>query len=179
MIDDRSDDPASGEDRPLTTASDTSSVSVNRRKFLAGAASLIAVQTASRLFEVAQPLIFPQPILCASRGLRLGPWRTRSARNDRANKWTGVACTPLQDQHGIITPSSLHFERHHNGVPALDPGDHRLLVHGLVARPSVFTVEALQRFPSVSRLAFIECAGNTRTEWREAQDVSVQDTHRL
>lgn len=87
--------------------------------------------------------------------------------------------TPLQDLQGIITPSSLHFERHHNGVPAIDPALHRLLIHGLVERPLMFTVEELTRLPSLSRLAFIECSGNTGSGWQEAQDVTVQDTHGL
>ncbi|HSE60273.1 MAG TPA: sulfite dehydrogenase, partial [Nitrospiraceae bacterium] len=87
--------------------------------------------------------------------------------------------TPLQDLHGIITPSSLHFERHHNGVPAIDPSQHRLLVHGLVARPVMFTMDELQRFPSVTRLAFIECAGNSRNGWSVAEDQTAQQLHGL
>ncbi|MBK9307881.1 MAG: sulfite dehydrogenase [Nitrospira sp.] len=85
--------------------------------------------------------------------------------------------TPLQDLHGIMTPSSLHFERHHNGVPAIDPTRHRLLIHGLVDKPLNFTLEDLHRLPAVSRIAFLECSGNTWRGWREAQDVTVQDTH--
>ncbi len=87
--------------------------------------------------------------------------------------------TPFQDLHGIITPSSLHFERHHNGVPTIDPARHRLLIHGLVERPLVFTLEDLKRLPSVSRLAFIECAGNSWDGWGEARDFTVQETHGL
>jgi sulfane dehydrogenase subunit SoxC len=85
----------------------------------------------------------------------------------------------LQDLHGIVTPSALHFERHHNGVPAIDPSRHRLLVHGLVARPLVFTVDELMRFPSVSRSAFIECAGNSRDQWGSPQDRTAQELHGL
>ena len=81
--------------------------------------------------------------------------------------------------HGIITPSALHFERHHNGVPAIDPARHRLLVHGLVKRPLIFTVKELERLPSTSRIAFLECSGNTWDGWREAQDVTVQDIYGL
>lgn len=87
--------------------------------------------------------------------------------------------TPLQDLHGIVTPSSLHFERHHNGVPAIDPARHRLLIHGLVEKPLIFTVEELERLPASSRLAFVECSGNTWDGWKDAQDYSVQDTHGL
>src|SRR5262245_60084510 len=69
--------------------------------------------------------------------------------------------TPLHDTYGIITPSSLHFERHHSGVPEIDPGQHTLTIHGLVDRPLVFTVEELKRLPSVSRIHFLECSGNS------------------
>src|SRR5690349_12677639 len=87
--------------------------------------------------------------------------------------------TPLQELHGIITPASLHFERHHNGVPAIDPARHRLLVHGLVERAMAFTMEDLQRFPSVSRIAFIECSGNSAAEWKKPSGGTAQDTHGL
>ncbi len=69
----------------------------------------------------------------------------------------------MQDLHGIITPSDLHFERHHNGVPAIDPAKYELLIHGLVERPTIFSLADLKRFPSVSRIAFLECSGNFRT----------------
>jgi sulfane dehydrogenase subunit SoxC len=72
----------------------------------------------------------------------------------------GFSLTPLQDLHGIVTPSDLHFERHHAGVPTIDPGRYALLIHGMVERPTVFTLGDLQRFPSVSRLCFLECSGN-------------------
>jgi sulfane dehydrogenase subunit SoxC len=72
----------------------------------------------------------------------------------------GVSYAPLQDLHGIVTPSDLHFERHHAGVPAIDPARYELLIHGMVERPTVFRLEDLARFPSVSRLHFIECSGN-------------------
>jgi len=72
----------------------------------------------------------------------------------------GPARTPLHMLDGVITPSGLHFERSHSGIPDIDPDQHRLLIHGLVKRPLVFTLEALHRYPMQSRIAFIECAGN-------------------
>ena len=33
----------------------------------------------------------------------------------------GVSFTPHHRLHGTITPNSLHFERHHSGVPDIDP----------------------------------------------------------
>ena len=88
------------------------------------------------------------------------------------------SCTPLQDLHGIITPNGLHFERHHAGVPAIDPDAHRLLVHGLVERPLTFTMNDLMRFPSVSRLHFLECSGNSFWTGTTAKS-TVQETHGL
>jgi len=71
-----------------------------------------------------------------------------------------LSVTPLQDLHGTITPSDLHFERHHAGVPYIDPGDYALLIHGMVDKPLKFTLNDLKRFPCVTRICFIECSGN-------------------
>ena len=88
--------------------------------------------------------------------------------------------TPLHDTYGIITPSSLHFERHHSGVPEIDPAVHTLTIHGLVDRPLVFSVDELRRMPSVSRIYFLECSGNSGSEWRGGSTESdVQRVHGL
>ena len=68
--------------------------------------------------------------------------------------------TPLQDLDGIITPNGLFYERHHAGVPTIDPAQHRLMLHGLVDRPLIFTMEDIRRFPSESQIYFLECSGN-------------------
>ena len=70
--------------------------------------------------------------------------------------------TPLQDLRGTITPADLHFERHHGGVPDIDPARYELLVHGMVDRPTVFSLADLQQFPATSRICFLECSGNLR-----------------
>jgi len=75
---------------------------------------------------------------------------------------TGASRTPLEHLEGIITPSALHFERHHSGIPDIDPDAHRLLIHGLVDRPLFFDLDSLSRYPMVSRIQFIECSGNSR-----------------
>ncbi len=75
-----------------------------------------------------------------------------------------ISGTPLQDLHGTITPSDLHFERHHAGIPTIDPAQHELLIHGMVERPLRFSMQDLLRFPSVSRIAFLECSGNLRVD---------------
>jgi len=76
-----------------------------------------------------------------------------------------VSFTPLQGLFGIITPSGLHFERHHQGWWDIDPSKHRLMINGLVKRERVFTMDDLMRLPSVSRIHFIECGANSAPEW--------------
>lgn len=73
----------------------------------------------------------------------------------------GVAMTPLEDLEGTITPNGLHFERSHNGVPAIDPLRHELLVHGEVERDLLFSPADLLRYPMTTKVLFIECAGNS------------------
>ncbi len=90
-----------------------------------------------------------------------------------------LAYTPLQNQTGIVTPSGLCFARNHAGVARLDPRRHRLLVDGLVQRPLVFSVADVLRFPSASRIHFLECAGNGSSEWHGPQAASVQFSHGL
>ena len=90
---------------------------------------------------------------------------------------SSVSFTPLQNLFGIITPSSLHFERHHGGMPEVDPHQHRLMIHGMVANPRIFTVDDVMRFPSVSRIHFIECGANTGMEWGNVAVPTVQYTH--
>jgi sulfane dehydrogenase subunit SoxC len=85
--------------------------------------------------------------------------------------------TPLEESCGILTPSSLHYERHHSGVPKIDPAAHRLLIHGMVDRPTIFTVEDIKRLPSVSRIYFLECSGNTT--WTSSPTATAQQTHGL
>jgi sulfane dehydrogenase subunit SoxC len=88
--------------------------------------------------------------------------------------------TPLGYLDGIITPSDLHFERHHAGVPVIDPARHVLLVHGLVGRALEFTLDDVRRFPSVSRIMFLECSGNSGGGWQPAvANATAQSLHGL
>jgi sulfane dehydrogenase subunit SoxC len=92
-----------------------------------------------------------------------------------------VSFTPLQSLFGIVTPTGLHFERHHQGWWDVDPALHRLMVNGsdarLVKKPQVFTMDHLMRLPSVSRFHFIECGANTGMEWGNVAVPTVQYTH--
>ncbi len=73
----------------------------------------------------------------------------------------GSSSTPLQSLNGTITPNSLHFERHHSGIPDIDPARHTLTIFGMVDRPLTFNYEALLRYPMQSRILFLECSGNS------------------
>jgi sulfane dehydrogenase subunit SoxC len=127
---------------------------VSRRRLLAGAAGAVAVGAQVGAQEGADPTKVrgkpPRPV-----GQRAGTVAIQ--RHGRAGNSTG---TPHEDLFGIITPSDLHFERHHGGVPEIDPARYSLLIHGMVERPMVFTLADLKRFPSVSRIHFLECSGN-------------------
>ena len=81
-------------------------------------------------------------------------------RLPRASAPSSSSRSPIASFHGIITPADLHFERHHAGVPAIDPESYELLIHGMVERPMVFTLADLKRYPSMSRIYFLECSGN-------------------
>jgi sulfane dehydrogenase subunit SoxC len=98
------------------------------------------------------------------------PWLT-------ASKESSVSFSPLQDLNGVITPNGLFFERYHAGRATVDPKQHRLMIHGLVERPLILSMQDIERFPSVSRIHFIECPANGGMEWRAAQLNSLQFTH--
>jgi sulfane dehydrogenase subunit SoxC len=164
---------------------------LTRRSLLASAASLLAGSLFSRVHaEPTTPEDGPGPLSADDPKTSVDPTRIpgaspsaygRRSAFERTQRLPSPArsLTPLQDLHGIITPAALHFERHHNGVPLIDPARHRLLVHGLVEHPMVFTVDDLKRFPAVSRLAFIECSGNSGGEWQGARGETAQQTHGL
>jgi len=84
---------------------------------------------------------------------------------NRAVAGNGVSWTPLHDLEGTITPSGLHFERHHNGVPQIPIDQHRLLIHGLTRRALTFSIVDLARYPLRSQALFIECGGNSNAGW--------------
>ena len=155
---------------------ENSSESASRRKFLSLGAVLGGALTA-----------------CSEPGPEEGPKRLgrapdeygerspyeKAVRHGKASKnpETGSTRSPLQDSQGIITPSSLHFERHHAGVPDIDPAEHRLMIHGMVERPLVLTMDEIKSLPSVSRVYFIECSGNSRGEWTDKKGATAQLSH--
>ena len=96
-----------------------------------------------------------------------------------ATAYSTWSMTPLEKMLGNTTASGLHFVRDHNGTPTIDPDKHVLAIHGMVERPLKFTMADLKRFPSVTRKHFIECSGNTLTEWNKPTLKTVQGTHGL
>jgi sulfane dehydrogenase subunit SoxC len=96
-----------------------------------------------------------------------------------ANPTKTAAFSPLQNSYGTITPSGLHYERHHGGIPNIDPAKHNLIIHGMVDRPIKYSLADLKRFPTVSRTYFMECSGTTGSEIMKAREPTVQRTHGL
>jgi len=103
----------------------------------------------------------------------------RRYREVRATNTAATSFSPLQELYGIITPNGLCFERHHGGAPKIDPAQHRLVLHGMVDRPLMFTMDDLMRFPSVSRIHFVECSGNTQNWKTSRPEFTAQETHGL
>lgn len=128
---------------------------VTRRDLIAGAAGAVALGATARAHT---PPADPSKV--RGRAPRATGQRAATEKVQRLVRGATSSGTPHQDLMGIITPSDLHFERHHGGVPDIDPASYSLLIHGLVERPLVFTLADLKRFPSVSRIHFLECSGN-------------------
>ncbi len=103
----------------------------------------------------------------------------RVIRELTASLGTGSSRTPLHEIYGTITPSALHYERHHSGVPAIDPAKHELLIHGLVEKPIVLTMADIKRFPAFSRTYFLECGGNSVGDQQGTPQPTVQGSHGL
>ena len=130
---------------------------VSRRDLLAGAAGIAAFGSSAAAQSSSPPLDTTKVRGKPSRALGQRATAEKAQRQPRGANSSG---TPHQDLYGTITPSDLHFERHHGGVPDIDPKSYSLLIHGMVERPMVFSLADLKRFPAVSRVHFLECSGN-------------------
>jgi sulfane dehydrogenase subunit SoxC len=157
-----------------------------RRRFLKGGVALGAALAASVARSAAsQPVsddssrVLGNPLRPYGERSRFDAAVKQKAPTEMPDEWGGNF-TPLDATLGIITPSALHYEVCHGGVPEIDPRKHRLLIHGMVDRPLILTLDEIKRLPSTSRIYFIECEGNTRSEWRAPQAApTVQLTHGL
>ena len=131
-------------------------------------------------------LLAPKNGSASELGRPLGPYGERSKfekgiRFTRESKTpeAGASFTPLAESQGILTPSSLHYERHHAGIPDIDPSGHRLVIQGMVERPLILTVDEIKRLPSISRILLVECGGNSGSEWAARTAADVQRSHGL
>jgi len=104
----------------------------------------------------------------------------RALSNPNGEFRTSHTRTPHQLLGGTVTPNALHFSINHGGIPNIDPAQHKLVIHGMVRQPLEFTLETLSRYPLVTRLAFVECAGNSAGMFaREPLQVPVGLLHGL
>ena len=150
----------------------------SRRRFLKRGIALGAALTAAPASALAQSAgADPSKVV----GQAMQPYGERSSFEkaarvkgppDMPDEW-GATFTPLGEQTGIITPSALHYEVCRGGVPEIDPQRHRLMIHGMVDRPVVLTLDELKRLPSTSRIVFLECSGNSQFGAREAPIVQI------
>jgi len=130
---------------------------ISRRALLAGAAGVVA---AGKTATMQAPQSPSDPSKVRGKPSRALGQRAASEKPQRQVRGGASSGTPHQDLCGTITPADLHFERHHAGVPEIDPKTYSLLIHGMVERSMVFTLADLKRFPAVSRVHFLECSGN-------------------
>ncbi len=167
----------------------------SRRRFLAGAGAAGVAATTGALVAPGvhaqpvgnQPPSVPEWTRVPGRGFLSPPYGQPSEFEkgvvrvlpSAPNPFPTATRTPLQSLHGSITPNGLFFERHHAGVPMIDPREHRLMLHGLVDRPLMFTLDDLVRLPSVNRVHFIECSGNSSSQWAGPGGATAQEVHGL
>jgi sulfane dehydrogenase subunit SoxC len=160
---------------------------LDRRLFLTAGAAAVGSTALAKKAGAAEPLLIEpwmktpgSPFTPYGQPSKYTSKVVRTVTSAPGTTGTGTSRTPHHLLDGMITPNGLHFERHHNGVPDINPDAHRLLIHGLVKRPLVFTLEALTRYPMESRVAFIECAGNSALLYqKEPAQVGVQPIHGL
>ena len=162
---------------------------LDRRAFLRGGAALAAAMTGYTLARsaAAEPLADDpwsrvQGNLVTDYGApsRFEKKVARTLSNPKGEPRTQHARTPHHLLNGTFTPNGLHFVISHSGDPDIDPSKHRLAIHGLVKQPLVFTLEALERYPLVSRMSFVECGGNSSPLFsKEPIQATVQALHGL
>lgn len=100
--------------------------------------------------------------------------RTSALMSSAGDMHAAISMTPLHELNGIIVPNGLHFTRTHNGVAHVDPNKYRLMIHGLVEKPIVLTLDDLKRYPSESKILFLECPSNGAAEWKGPQFGTLQ-----
>jgi sulfane dehydrogenase subunit SoxC len=160
---------------------------LHRRAFIRGGAALAAamtgyIQSASAQQLTEDPWSLKPGTTVPDYGVRSQFEKkvVRTLSNPRGEPRTQHARTPHHLINGTFTPNALHFVISHAGDPDIDPDKHRLVIHGLVKKPLVFTLDTLSRYPMVSRMAFIECGGNSAPLFsKEPIQADVQALHGL
>jgi sulfane dehydrogenase subunit SoxC len=166
----------------MTKSRNGPAIDRHRRQFLKtaalggvalGGAGLLAAKAPAAEATEASSLI-PPSMLVQGRPVPSPPYGVpsefeknvvRLANNRTPTPFSSWSFTPLQDLHGALTPNGLFYERNHNGVPTINPDHHGILIHGLVERPLLFSMDDLMKFPSISRIYFLECSGNSSSEF--------------
>src|SRR3954469_13416310 len=69
---------------------------------------------------------------------------------------------PFDRIDSFLTPTELFYIRSHFPIPNLDRGSYRLRIDGAVGNPFTLSYEELRSMPSETRVATLECAGNSR-----------------
>ena len=173
----------------VNRASETDRRSFFKKAFAAAAVGAVAASPALATAAKGDPAILNlpahtkglgQPVAAMPYGMPSQYEKNLQRRESPGLTRVGAASVsfcPLQGLFGVITPSGLHFERHHQGWWDIDPTQHRLMINGLVKKEMVFTLDELMRMESVSRVHFIECGANSGMEWANVAVPTVQYTH--
>ncbi len=70
--------------------------------------------------------------------------------------------TPLDQVDSYLTPTELFYIRSHFPAPKLAPASYLLRIDGAVRNPLFLSYQQLRDMPSETRVATLECAGNSR-----------------
>src|SRR5258708_21746197 len=69
---------------------------------------------------------------------------------------------PFDRINSYLTPTELFYIRSHFPIPTLDRASYKLRIDGAVRSPLALSYEELRSMPSETRVAILECAGNSR-----------------
>lgn len=170
-----------------TTLTDGQQTVLGRRGFLAAGTTLLAAAPVPGSAAAATRSDSVLPRLPGAPMTKYGQPSIHEAdvvrsriRSQVGTTGSGASGTPLQHLRGTITPSGLHFERHHSGVPLIDPSRHKLIIHGAVKNALAFDLNKLHRYPLTTRIQFLECSGNSADLLKpKALDWDCSDIHGL
>ena len=162
---------------------------LNRRALLRGGAVVAGAMTSGGALTGAAAEPLQNDPWSLERGLVVPAYQVpsrfeknvvRTLSNPNNEFRTSHARTPHQLLQGAITPNGLFFSICHSALPDIDPAQHKLVIHGLVKQPLVYTLDSLSRYPMVTRTHFLECSGNSAPMFSsEPLQVTAQAIHGL